>query len=272
MHSYKIQTTDHLNLHVTHWYKIENPKGTLCIIHGLGEHQERYAHVAKFYSEHGFNVFSYDQRGHGKSEGKRGHSPGIEFNLDDLERVIQTIPKEHLFIYGHSFGGNVLANFLLRKQPNYLSGAILSSAWLELAKQPNILEFAMANVMKKIAPSFTQNSKIDAKLLSNEPSVCEAYVTDPLNHDKISVRLFSDFYAAGKWAIKNADKLPIETLLVHGADDAIISSHGTVEFTENSKGLAKCKIFENTKHEPHNDKTHETLFAYTLSWLESRLD
>ena len=82
MDSYKVQTTDHLNLHVRHWYKIENPKGTLCIIHGLGEHQERYAHVAKFYSEHGFNVFSYDQRGHGKSEGKRGHSPGIEFNLE----------------------------------------------------------------------------------------------------------------------------------------------------------------------------------------------
>ena len=168
MDSYKVQTTDHLNLHVTHWYKIENPKGTLCIIHGLGEHQERYAHVAKFYSEHGFNVFTYDQRGHGKSEGKRGHSPGIEFNLDDLERVIKTIPKDHLFIYGHSFGGNVLANFLLRKQPNYLSGAILSSAWFELAKQPNILEFAMANVMNKIAPSFTQNSKIC--LLYTSPS------------------------------------------------------------------------------------------------------
>ena len=57
MHSYKVETRDQLNLHVTHWYKIENSKGTLCIIHGLGEHQERYAHVAKFYSEHGFNVF-----------------------------------------------------------------------------------------------------------------------------------------------------------------------------------------------------------------------
>jgi len=272
MHSYKVQTKDELLLHVQHWNNDKKPKGTICIIHGLGEHQERYAHVAKFYIDNGFQVYSYDQRGHGKSEGKRGHSPGIDYNLDDLERVINTIPHHHLFLYGHSFGGNVLANFLLRKQPQYLRGAILSSPWLELAKKPNALEFLMARVMNKLAPSFTQNSKIESSHLSNDSSVCNAYVTDPLNHDKISVRLFSEFYAAGKWAIENASKLPVKTLLVHGADDAIISSKGTVQFTQNSNSLAECKVFENTKHEAHNDFIRQELFAFTLRWLEKNLD
>ena len=72
--------------------------------------------------------------------------------MDDLERVIKTIPKEHLFIYGHSFGGNVLANFLLAKTTKISKWSCFISAWLELAKQPNMLEFAMANVMNKIVP------------------------------------------------------------------------------------------------------------------------
>ena len=90
MHSYKVQTKDQLFLHVQRWNDTKKPKGIICIIHGLGEHQGRYAHVAKFYSDNGFQVYSYDQRGHGKSEGKRGHTPGLESNLDDLERIIKT--------------------------------------------------------------------------------------------------------------------------------------------------------------------------------------
>jgi len=271
MHSYKVQTKDQLLLHVQQWNDNKKSKGTICIVHGLGEHQGRYAHVAKFYIEHGFQVYSYDQRGHGLSAGKRGHTPGLDYNLDDLERVINTIPHHHLFLYGHSFGGNVLVNFLLRKQPKYLRGAILSAAWMQLVEEPNPIEVGMAKLMNNIYPSLTQNNKLDSANLSNNHLVCENYNEDPLNHDQISVRLFADFYPAGKWAIENAEKLPVNTLMVHGADDAIICKTGTKQFAQNSNGKATYKIFENTKHEPHNDLTKEDVFAYTLNWLEESL-
>ena len=272
MHSYKVQTKDQLLLHIQQWNDNKKSKGTICIIHGLGEHQGRYKHVAKFYTDNGFQVYSYDQRGHGKSEGKRGHTPGIEYNLDDLERVLKTLPHQHLFIYGHSFGGNVLANFLLRKQPKYLRGAILSAAWLLLAKEPNVLELGMAKLMNNILPSFTQNNKLDENDLSQNESVCKEYGEDLLNHNQISVRLFSDFYPAGKWAIENAKKLPVKTLLIHGSDDEIICKSGTKKFTNNSYGMASYKIFDKTKHEPHNDLTKEEVFTYTLNWLEGVLN
>lgn len=271
MHSYKVQTKDQILLHVQQWNDNKKSKGTICIVHGLGEHQGRYAHVAKFYIENGFQVYSYDQRGHGKSEGKRGHSPGLDYNLDDLERVVKTIPHHHLYLYGHSFGGNVLANFLIRKQPKYLRGAILSAAWMKLSKEPHPVELGLAKAMNIIFPNFTQNNKLDANDLSYDESVCKAYNGDPLNHNQISVRLFSDFYPAGKWAIDNAHKLPIKTLLIHGEDDAIICKSGTESFAQNSNGMALSKVFAKTKHEPHNDLSKEDVFAYTLNWLEESL-
>ena len=271
MHSYKVQTKDQLFLHVHQWNDTKKPKGTICIVHGLGEHQGRYAHVAKFYSDNGFQVYSYDQRGHGKSEGKRGHTLGIEYNLDDLERVIKTLPQHHLFLYGHSFGGNVLVNFLIKKQPNYLKGAILSAAWMQLAKEPSMVDLSLAKLMNNIYPSFTQNNKLDSNELSGDKKVCVEYTEDPLNHDQISVRLFSDFYPAGKWALDNAEKLTVNTLMIHGEDDQIICKTGTEKFALSNSERVSYKIFKNTKHEPHNDLTKDDVFEFTLNWLEETL-
>lgn len=267
---YKVQTKDNLSLHVQQWGGNDSSNATMCIIHGLGEHQGRYEHVAQFYIENGFQVFSYDQRGHGLSDGKKGHTPSVLQSLDDLERVLRTVPQNRLFLYGHSFGGNVLVNFLLKKQPEYVHGAILSAPWMILAVQPGAFELGMAKIMNKIYPSFTQNNKLDSNDLSNLDITCETYREDPLNHDRISARLFCEFYVAGLWALKNSDKLKVKTLLVHGANDTIVSSKGTVEFAKNSLGHADYRIFENTKHEAHNDLVQQELFAYILDWMEKQ--
>tara|TARA_B110000977_G_C10930927_1_gene437034 strand:+ start:1 stop:846 length:846 start_codon:yes stop_codon:yes gene_type:complete len=268
MHCYKVQTKDQLSLHVQQWNEIEKAKGTLCIIHGLGEHQNRYAHVAQFYSDNGFKVYSYDQRGHGKSEGKRGHTPSLNYSLDDLERVIKSVSYQNLFLYGHSFGGNVLVNFLLRKNPTYVRGAVLSSAWLKLSIKPRPIELYIAKIMHKLMPSFTQNNKLKSVDLSNELHISKEYEEDPLTHDQISLRLFLEFYPAGEWALKNADKLSIKTLMFHGADDLIICKSGTEKFAQNNTHFIESKIFEDTKHEPHNDIKQADVFEYTLAWLE----
>ena len=122
----------------------ENGKA-IVLIHGLGEHIGRYKHVASFFNRNGWNVYGYDQRGHGKSEGKRGHTPDLEFNLDDLKRVIESIESDTVVVYGHSFGGNVLANFLLSEKHrefinSHISSAVLSNPWLQLYNKPLWIE------------------------------------------------------------------------------------------------------------------------------------
>ena len=152
MQAYDVETDDGLSLKVQKWNDMQAPTRSLIIIHGLGEHQDRYQHVAAHFIKDGFQVFSYDQRGHGKSEGKLGHSPGIASNIRDLEHVIESIPHENLFVYGHSFGGNVLANFLIRKDCASLRASVLTGAWLRLFKEPSSFEVAFATLMNNIYP------------------------------------------------------------------------------------------------------------------------
>ena len=49
-------------------------KAVICLVHGFGEHSSRYEHVAKYFTDNQYAVISYDARGHGRSEGKRGNS------------------------------------------------------------------------------------------------------------------------------------------------------------------------------------------------------
>lgn len=271
MKSYKVKTQDQLSLHVQKWNENIKTKASICIIHGLGEHQNGYAHMAKFYCKKGFQVYSYDQRGHGKSEGKRGHTPGLKFNLRDLKDVLNTIREKKLFLYGHSFGGNVLANFILRNKLLSFKGIILSAPWLKLSETPGLFDRILARTMNIVYPSFTKDKNIDPTSISNITSSQKSYNEDPLNHNRISARLFCEFFESGLWALKNAEKLNIETLIVHGDQDDVISKNGSILFAKKSLGKAKYKIFKNTKHEIHNDLSQKELFVFVMNWIDKQL-
>ena len=85
----------------------------LIALHGLGEHSGRYAWFAEQVAQSGGNFLCLDLRGHGKSQGIRGHSPSYEQLLDDLARFIKIQAEESTqkdiptFLLGHSLGAEV---------------------------------------------------------------------------------------------------------------------------------------------------------------------
>lgn len=269
MQAYELKTSDGISLHAQKWNDVEDSERTLLIVHGLGEHQNRYAHVAEHFVKDGFQVYSYDQRGHGKSDGPRGHTPSLSQNLDDLNLVINSISHKNLYLYGHSFGGNVTANYLLRRDCDTLRAAILSGAWLKLYKEPSTFDVTMATIMNIIYPKFTQGNKLDPNDLSYIEQVGIDYVNDPLRHNKITVGLFKHFHASGLWAIENAGQLKIPTLVIHGADDPIIDAHGSREFADAAGTLATLRIYENTKHELHNDNKAKEVLSDISDWFKN---
>ena len=271
---FKLITKDGLELDATSWCS-PNPKAVLCIIHGLGEHTCRYHHVAEFLNENNISIFTFDLRGHGKSEGKRGHASSYEILLDDVEEILKTARAEYndlpLFLYGHSLGGNIVANYILKRNTNELTGAIISSAWFTAVLEPSPIEFQIARIINKIFPSFTQSSKLTTDMLTKDPEVNKAYEEDPLVGRKLSVRLGLESYDAGLWAIKNASRLKIPTLVWHGTDDKITDINSSQEFVQNAGALASFKSWEGVKHEPHNDLEQKEVLNYWMNWMNMLL-
>ncbi|WP_422361223.1 alpha/beta hydrolase [Reichenbachiella sp.] len=261
---------DGKSLHGKEWL-VDQPKAAICLVHGLGEHIGRYEHVAEFLNSHQISFFATDLRGHGQSEGKRGHTPSHDMLLDDVEELLMYARAEYndtpLFLYGHSLGGNIVTNYVLKKNTNELAGAIISSPWLTLSFQPSIFQVKLAKFFSKILPSLTQKNGLNTDHLTHNKEVNQAYLEDPLNHDKISARLFLEAFEAGLWTLENTHKNKIPLLIFHGSEDKITSAHTSKIFAEKVGELATYQLWDEVRHEPHNDVKKDEVLEMVLGWI-----
>ena len=125
--------------------------------------------------------------------------------------------------------------------------------------------------MKKIWPAYSDTSELDVGKLSRDEEVVKAYANDPLVLKKISAGLFSSILSASDWAIENANKLKIPTLLYHGTADKVISIAGSEQFAQNSNEHLTFEKLEGVYHEPHNDLGKETVIQRVINWMEGKL-
>lgn len=257
------------------WKPEEEPKALINLVHGFGEYMERYDHWAMRFVEQGYVVHSIDNRGHGKSDGKRGHVRNHEEFLKDIDVLIKEssrlYPKLDQFIYGHSMGGNIVANYILKRDVNF-KGAILSSPWLKLSFSPSALTIFFARIIQKLFPKFTKESDLDVKGISHDPGVVDAYIKDPLIHGKITAKMFFEIYNAGLWAISNSGKLNIPVLIQHGTGDNITSHKASKEFYQNAKEKDIIyKEWDGLYHELHNETEKDKIFEFVHEWIDKKL-
>lgn len=265
-----LSSRDGIGLFACHW-RVDQPQGVICLVHGIGEHTGRYAHLAAFLNRVGYPLVGFDLRGHGRSGGQRGHIPGFESFMDDIDLMLgwarQLYPEKPIFLYGHSLGGNLVINYLLRRRPA-LAGAVATAPALRIAFEPPAAKVALGRFMNNLLPKFSQATGLEVEALSRQASVVQAYVNDPLVHDRISARLFVDTLDAGYWALAHAAELKIPLLLMHGSADRLTSVGASQDFADRAGAICTLKIWEGFYHEIHNEPEQGQVFAYLQNWLD----
>lgn len=269
---WRIKSKDGLELFVHAFPSEEPPKAIVCLVHGHGEHIERYEHLASYLNDAQYSMIGFDLRGHGQSGGSRGHTPSYEALLDDIDTFLDEVRKDYpnlpLFLYGHSMGGNLVLNYAMRRKPD-VKGVIATGPWLKLAFEPSKTQVMLAKMMQKLFPAFTQNSDLATDALSRDPDVVRAYEEDPYVHDKISARLFMVIHNSGLWALEHAAEFPLPLLLMHGGADRITSAEASKAFGEKAKEKTDLKIWEGLYHEIHNEPEKEEVFKTIVEWLDA---
>ncbi len=254
--------------------RISQPvRAEVVLTHGLGEHSARYTHVAEALAEHGFRVWTYDLHAHGRSPGRRGDAPDYEVFLEDLACVIAQVPKDGapLFLIGHSFGGQVTLNYLLRREVT-CRGAVIASPWLRLAFRPAAWRLVLARLAMKVWPGFRQSTPHDWSRLSRDFEHLSGLPGSELMHHQLSARLFFTMVKEGAAALEGASRLQVPLLLIHGGEDSVTSAAATKEFYRKAGVVDKTfSVYPDARHETLNDLCRDQVIYEIVQWMEKRL-
>lgn len=271
---FELQTSDGLKLYAQEWHPVSDPSAVVCLVHGKGEHSGRYSNVVSALTKAGYILLAFDIRGHGKSDGRRGHSSSYETVMDDISILLNEasnrFPELSCFLYGHSMGGNLVINYVLRRKPQ-LAGVIVTGPWLQLSFKPSACQLLLGKIMYTIIPFLSMTGKKDNQALSRNSEVVLTFEKDPLSHDKISVRLALDVINSGKWALEHAAEFSLPLLIMHGSADRKTSPEASRDFSEHISGNCTYKLWEGLYHEIHNEPEQQEVFDFLIKWLKKHL-
>jgi len=250
----------------------ENTRAVIIMVHGIGEHLQRYMEWAELFRKEGIGFVGVDLPGHGRSPGRRGHIRNYDIVREMLDILVnssrKTFPGIPLYIYGHSLGGGIVLDYIIRDNPR-ISGAIVSSPWLRLSFEPPKIKIILASVMKNIIPGLVQPTGLIVEHISHDKAEVEKYKSDPMVHDKCSISLFHNAMSSGRYALEHSAELKISTLILHGSDDLITSPDASREFAAGN-GKTDFKLFEGGYHELHNETFKSDVFDYIVKWIDKK--
>lgn len=251
-------------------YYIDNPKGTIIIVHGIAEHSGRYLSLAKRFNNEGFNVLTYDHIGHGKSSGKRGKLKSFKDNINVLHEMVvgvkQEFPDGKVFLLGHSMGGGVVNLYAATYQD--VDGIVSVAAATGTPRSANMLKYTGFWYLRWVRV----NTKIFDNDLAKDPKVLELNKQDPLMLKYMYVSLIGEMFVKGiKYLNNNIENITAPIIYIHGTGDNIVNYHCSINMYNKIPSKDKeLKLYDGEYHEILNDYNKEVVIKDIINWLNKR--
>jgi len=255
------------------WLPQGESKATVIIVHGFGEHSERYVHVAQHLTEQGYGVYAFDLRYHGRSGTPKAYVRSFDDYLSDLdvflERTRAREPGKPLFLLGHSLGGAIVTLFTITRKPD-IRGIILSSPALMISDEVSPLLIKLSGFIGRILPKLP-TVKLDCTAISRDPEVVRRYDTDPLVYrGGTPARTGAELVRAIRIIQARMEEIALPLLIIHGTADRLAKPEGSKQLYERvSTSDKNLKIYEGLYHETMNEPEKEQVLSDIAQWLDA---
>jgi alpha-beta hydrolase superfamily lysophospholipase len=264
-----LTTTDGLALARAAWPATGPARGTVLIVHGLGEHCERYVRLAADLTAAGWSVQSYDQRGHGASAGARGDIATPTSLVDDLALLLDTLDEERvprpLVLLGHSMGGTVAARLLADANPG-VDALVLSSPALDPGL--SALQTIRLALGVRLLPHAPVGNGLSPQWISRDPQTVRNYIDDTRVHNRVTPLLARFIVDAGRRVIAGAAQWRTPTLLLWAGADRCVAPRGSAAFAAAApKRVVQTRCFNGLAHEIFNEPERDFVVGALIDWL-----
>ena len=248
-------------------------KITFAVAHGLGEHAGRYKDFAEAMAKRGMGTFALDLRGHGRSDGQRGHVDAWSQWTDDISAFVTEVERQvdsEVVPLGHSFGGAAMLSTVIAGKLPHSKRFIVSSPALKVKVVVPQWKMNLGEMASRVMPRLAMSNEVDAGTLSRIPQVVDAYRSDPLVHSKISSRLFTEWQRATQEVFAHAGEIKLPFLILAGTEDKLIDPAGSEELHKQAPTASELQLLPGRYHEPFNDVGSDEVFDIIDRWLDAK--
>ena len=263
-----IESRDGTRLSLVRWEPPAESKGQVLIVHGLAEHMGRYEHVAAALVSAGFAVAGVELRGHGDSDGQRGHVDHWEQYVEDVFAAVEALGGQP-FLVTHSMGGLVSLDAL--RSGLSVSGIALSNPLVGVSVEAPAIKIAAAGMLSRFLPKLGLDNELDVRQISRDPDVVARYEADPKVYSKITSRWYTEMMAAIDRVHAWAPQANTPALLQQGDADSITSPSDARSLYQAWGHAEKhTVVYPDLYHEIFNEPEQDQVFADLSAWLSSR--
>ena len=267
-------THDGTSLFFRHWPATTGSADrAIVLLHRGHEHSGRFQHVVDELDLPQFSMFAWDARGHGRSPGARGDSPGFASSVKDVDTFVRhvaaeyRIPIENILVIAQSVGAVLAATWAHDYAPS-VRGLILTSPAFKVKLY---VPFALAGLrlMYRLRGNFFITSYVKAKFLTHDPQRIRSYETDPLITRAISVRVLLGLFDASQRIVADAAAIQLPVQLLTSDSDWVVHQGPQLAFFERlSSPLKEMHVLHGFYHDTLGEKDRAQAFTRMRGFID----
>jgi alpha-beta hydrolase superfamily lysophospholipase len=254
--------------------EVSSPRARLLAVHGLGEHSGRLDRLAESTVAAELDFYALDLRGHGHSQGRRGHALSFDRLLRDLDAFRRSVAPgraTHTFLLGHSLGALIVGRYVQEFGFAGLAGAILAAPFIELSMRPPVWKLRLGVLADRLTPALTLDNELRAENLFRDPEQRLTYDADPLVHHRISVRLWGEMRRNAALLRSRVVQTRIPLLFQIPGDDRVVDSSATRDLVAALGDTGRVREYEGAYHALYHDPDATEALDDVVEWIDTIL-
>ncbi|MCM8611913.1 bifunctional alpha/beta hydrolase/class I SAM-dependent methyltransferase [Accumulibacter sp.] len=268
-------THDGSRLFYRHWppRQAGSTARALILLHRGHEHSGRLQHVVDELGLDEFALFAWDARGHGRSPGTRGDSPGFAALVRDLDAFVTHVSDvcgiaiEDIALIGQSVGAVIAATWVHDYAPR-LRCLVLTAPAFEVRLYVPLARPGLA-LMRRLFGNFFITSYVKARFLTHDPQRIASYDEDPLITRNISARVLLELADAADRVVADAQAIRVPLQLLIPGNDWVVHRRPQERFFERlGSPVKECHLLPGFLHDTLGERERRLPLAAIRAFIE----